>query len=302
MEQRVIITGGLGQLGWELQRTNPPRWKSWITDLEELDITDRASVAQAFRDFRPHLVINAAAYKAEEEEEAAFLVNQDGISHIAETARLHGTSVIHISTDFVFDGASGIPYRPTDTPNPLSVYGKSKRAGEEALFRLHPQGAIVVRTAWLYSSHGHNFVKTMLTLFDQRRPPHHHATPIRVVNDQIGTPTWAFHLAQFLWFLADRREMIASPCCYHFTNEGVASWYDVAVAVEEETRSWRGYQTEIVPIPSTAYPTKAKRPPFSVLNKEETWRLWGRASTHWREALRMMLTELAPGGVTPRME
>jgi dTDP-4-dehydrorhamnose reductase len=289
MDKRVIITGGLGQLGWELRRTMPSRWEAWITDIDEMDITDPESIAQAFRNFKPDLVINAAAYtavdRAEDEPELAFRVNRDGVANIAKEAKACQCRIIHISTDFVFDGVSGIPYRPEDKPNPLGVYGKSKLAGEQALMEVYPEGSTIVRTAWLYSAHGNNFVKTMLNLFRQQQV-------VRVVSDQVGTPTWAFNLARFLWFLADYDPALTTNRCYHFTDAGVASWYDFAVAIEEETRSWRDHPVEVVPILTKDYPTKAVRPHFSVLNKETTWKLWNEKPQHWREALRSMLKEL----------
>jgi len=153
MDKRVIITGGLGQLGWELRRTMPSHWEAWITDIDEMDITDPESIAQAFRNFKPDLVINAAAYtavdRAEDEPELAFRVNRDGVANIAKEAKACQCRIIHISTDFVFDGVSGIPYRPEDKPNPLGVYGKSKLAGEQALMEVYPEGSTIVRTAWL---------------------------------------------------------------------------------------------------------------------------------------------------------
>ncbi|MEJ5300646.1 MAG: dTDP-4-dehydrorhamnose reductase [Thermodesulforhabdaceae bacterium] len=289
MSKRVIITGGLGQLGWELQRTKPSHWEVWITDIDEMDITQPESVAKAFQDFKPHLVINAAAYtavdKAEDDVEMAFRVNRDGVINIAREARVGQCRIIHISTDFVFDGFSGVPYSPDDTPNPIGVYAKSKLAGENALMEVYPEGSLIVRTAWLYSAHGNNFVKTMLRLFQSQQV-------VRVVSDQVGTPTWAFNLARFLWFLADCNFVLLDHRRYHFTDAGVASWYDFAVAIEEETRSWRNHTVEVMPIFSKDYPTKATRPHFSVLNKEVAWKLWNEKPQHWRKALRCMLQEL----------
>lgn len=289
MTKRAIITGGLGQLGWELQRTKPLHWDVWITDVDEMDITKRESVFQAFQNFRPEIVINAAAYtavdKAEDEKELAFKVNRDGVENIVLEAKKVGCRVIHVSTDFVFDGYSGVPYRPDDKPNPLGIYGISKLEGEHVIKDSYREGAVIVRTAWLYSSHGNNFVKTMLRLFKER-------SIVQVVSDQIGTPTWAFNLAKFLWFLADCTPDRLDGFCYHFTDAGVASWYDFAVAIEEETRLWRDHPVEIIPIKSADYPTKALRPHFSVLDKESSWKLWDERPQHWRKALRQMLKEL----------
>lgn len=289
MTNRAIITGGLGQLGWELKRTRPSSWEVWITDIDEMDITRAESVSKAFDDFRPDLVINAAAYtavdRAEDEKEIAFRVNRDGVKNIALESKRLGCRIIHISTDFVFDGNSGVPYRPGDMPRPINTYGSSKLAGEEVLENLYPEGSVVVRTAWLYSVHGNNFVKTMLGLFARE-------SVVKVVCDQIGTPTWAFNLARFLWFVADCYETPFRNRFYHFTDAGVASWYDFAVAIEEETRPWRDRPVEVIPILSKDFPTKALRPHFSVLDKEDTWKFWNEKPRHWREALREMLREL----------
>ncbi|MCX7823207.1 MAG: dTDP-4-dehydrorhamnose reductase [Syntrophobacterales bacterium] len=289
MNNRVLITGGLGQLGWELSRTKPPKWEVWITDVYEMDITQEEVVAKVFRELRPNIVINAAAYtavdKAEEEEELAFRVNRDGVINLARVSKEIGSRLVHISTDFVFNGLSGVPYRPEDEPAPLNVYGNSKLAGEKALEKIYPKGSVVIRTAWLYSTHGNNFVKTMLRLFQK-------SSLLRVVCDQVGTPTWAFNLARFIWFVVDHFDEFSKGRRYHFTDAGVASWYDFAVAIEEETRSWRTHSVEVVPIPSRDYPTKAIRPPFSVLDKESAWKMWNEKPEHWRKALRRMLEEL----------
>lgn len=295
MTKKAIITGGLGQLGWELSRTKPTHWDIVVTDVEEMDITKKEAVAKTVSDVKPDLIINAAAYtavdRAEDEKELALKINRDGVINIALEAKKINCRLIHISTDFVFDGFSGVPYRPDDRANPLSSYGSTKLAGEKALAELYPEGSVIVRTAWLYSSHGNNFVKTMLRLFQRE-------SVVRVVCDQVGTPTWAFNLARFLWFLADNFPSASSGIkCYHFTDAGVASWYDFAVAIEEETSSWRNHSVEIIPISSKDYPAKATRPHFSVLDKEDTWKLWDEKPQHWRKALRNMLEELYKSGI-----
>ncbi len=296
---RVIITGGMGQLGWELQRTAPSHIEVLITDVGEMDITDVYSVNKVFESFTPSVIINAAAYtavdKAEDEKELAFKINEEGVRNILEASKKYGSYIIHISTDFVFSGSKGFPYKPLDKPEPLCVYGESKLKGEQLLIEHFPEKSFIVRTAWLYSAHGNNFVKTMLKLFENPD------RPVRVVSDQIGTPTWAFNLARFLWFLVENIKSVPVGI-YHFTDAGVASWYDFAVAIEEETRDWRGYEVEIIPIASMDFPAKAKRPPFSVLDKEKSWKIWREKPEHWRKALRKMLKELKEGipGVIPR--
>ncbi|SFM90787.1 dTDP-4-dehydrorhamnose reductase [Thermodesulforhabdus norvegica] len=284
---RVIVTGGGGQLSSELEKCSPEGLQVIVCSPSELNITSRESVRAALEQWKPSIVINCAAYtavdRAEEEAEKAFLVNKEGVRILAEECRKRNAGIIHISTDFVFDGLTSRPYTINDTPNPISVYGKSKLEGEQILLELYRQSTIVVRTAWLYSIYGKNFVKTMLSLFEKE-------AIVKVVHDQVGTPTWAFNLASFLWFLAVNFDSYKSRI-FHFTDAGVASWYDFAVAIEEESREWRRKPVEIVPVSSAEYPSKAKRPQFSVLDKRDTWRIWNRP-VHWRKALRMMLKAL----------
>ncbi len=285
----VVVTGIMGQLGWELERS-APGWARLVgVDLPETDITRADHVERLFSENRPDVILNAAAYtavdRAEQEPEAAYRVNRDAVRLLAENCARFGAHLVHVSTDFVFDGTGSRPYRPEDLPNPLGVYGASKRAGEEAVLEVLGAGSTIVRTAWLYSSHGANFVKTMLRLFEDR-------DEVRVVADQVGTPTWAANLANFLWSLVGRSSV--PPGIFHFTDAGVASWYDFAVAVEEETRPRRLRPVSVRPIRTEEYPTPARRPPYSVLDKHAAWALWGRRPEHWREALRRMLQELFP--------
>lgn len=283
----VVVTGILGQLGWELERSCPESVRLVGVDLPDVNITQPDQVARLFAQTRPHVVINAAAYtavdRAEKEPQAAYAVNRDAVRLLAEACAQHGAHLVQISTDFVFDGTLSRPYRPDDAPNPLGVYGASKRAGEEVALDILKDLCTIVRTAWLYSSHGANFVKTMLRLFDER-------DEVRVVSDQVGTPTWAANLADFLWALLQKEPVPAG--IYHFTDAGVASWYDFAVAVEEETRAKRGKRVWVRPIRTEEYPTPARRPSYSVLDKHSAWALWPRSPEHWREALRRMLREL----------
>ncbi|MGQ9668612.1 MAG: dTDP-4-dehydrorhamnose reductase [Desulfosoma sp.] len=283
----VLVTGIFGQLGWELRRSCPESVRLVGVDLPEVDITQGDHVARMFADHSPHVVVNAAAYtavdRAEQEPEAAYAVNRDAVRLLAEACARHGAHLLQISTDFVFDGTLSRPYSPDDAPNPLSVYGASKMAGEKMTLEVLRDRCTIVRTAWLYSSHGANFVKSMLRLFEER-------DEVRVVSDQVGTPTWAANLADFLWALL-QRERVPSGI-YHFTDAGVASWYDFAVAVEEETRPKRRKRVWVRPIRTEEYPTPARRPSYSVLDKHSAWSLWPRSPEHWREALRRMLQEL----------
>jgi dTDP-4-dehydrorhamnose reductase len=254
----------------------------------QLDITDRDAVSAAVRAAQPDLIINAAAYtavdRAESEPELARAVNADGAGHLARAAAAVGARLFHLSTDFVFAGDQTTPYRETDPPAPLNIYGQSKLAGEHAVLAVQPQNALIVRTGWLYAAQGQNFVKTMLRLLRER-------PRLEVVWDQVGTPTWARTLATALWAAAGRPELQG---IYHWSDAGVASWYDFAVAIQEEgLRLGLLDQTiPIHPISSAAYPTPARRPAFSVLDKSSAWRDFGLAGRHWRVCLRQMLEEL----------
>jgi len=258
-------------------------------DLDELDITDQPAVARFVRELRPHLIVNAAAYtavdRAESEPDLARAVNAFGVRNLAAAARDADARLIQISTDFVFDGTSGCPYRVEAKPNPLSSYGRSKWEGEQLAIDLWPEKTLVVRTAWLYSAHGGNFVKTMLRLMGEKER-------LRVVADQVGTPTWAKGLADSVWKLSATR----ATGILHWSDSGVASWYDFAMAIQEEAlqRKLILRAIPVEPIPSSEYPTPAARPPYSVLDKTETWRILGEAAPHWRCALRNMLDELLP--------
>ncbi len=284
---KVLVVGAGGQLGRELQQTLPPGIEAlWLTR-EDLDLTDREAVLSRVRERGPTHIIDAAAYtavdRAESEPERAYAINAHGAAHLAEAAAASGARLVYVSTDFVFDGSQSRPYAPTARPNPLGVYGASKAAGEQKVLEWVPD-ALVVRTAWLYSAQGGNFVKTMLRLLAER-------DSIGVVDDQVGSPTWARGLAEALWALlaADARGI------HHWTDAGVASWYDFAVAIGEEGRrlGLLSRPAQVLPIGTDEFPTAARRPAFSVLDKADTWRFLGRKGMHWRAALRGMLEELA---------
>jgi len=284
----ALITGANGQLGWELQRTRPDDWEIIALSRTELDITDSAAVAALFKKHQPDLVINAAAYtavdKAESEKDDAYEVNAHGAANIAKAVENSGARLIHISTDFVFDGRKSQPYLPGDKPNPLSVYGASKLQGEQSVLAATMNKALVLRTGWLYSSHGSNFVKTLLKLLAERKE-------ISIVADQVGTPTWARGLARAICHFADIPE---ARGIYHWTDAGVASWYDFAAAIQEEAHKLGILQglIPVMPIRTEDYPTPARRPPYSVLDKTATWKTLGYTASHWRVSLRQMLEEL----------
>ena len=285
---RVLLTGANGQLGWELQRSRPAHIELHAHDADTLDITDAQAVLDAVQAIKPDWIINAAAYtavdKAESETTLAYAVNRDGARHLAEAARALNARMVQVSTDFIFDGEQGHPYPPDASPAPLSVYGASKLAGEQTVRDLLGEYALILRTAWVYSSHGHNFVKTMLRLMGEREQ-------LSIVADQVGSPTWAYGLAQAIWQVT----AINLHGTHHWTDAGVASWYDFAQAIHDEARAL-GLLTRdcaLRPIATADYPTPARRPGFSLLDKASTWQALNiNQPAHWRAQLRAMLIEL----------
>jgi dTDP-4-dehydrorhamnose reductase len=287
--RRALITGGGGQVGLELQATAPSGWVVAACPSDQLDVTQADAVHAVITAFRPSVVIHTAAYTAVDAAEAnadrARAVNVQGTTHVAEAALDVGARLLHLSTDFVFDGARGRPYAPDDEPHPLGVYGRTKLEGERAAARIMNREALVVRTAWLYSRHRQNFVRTMLRLMAEQ-------PEVRVVADQIGTPTWARSLAETLWTAAARADLSG---VVHWTDAGVASWYDFAVAIQEEALALGLLHRAVPvrPIGTEEFPTPAVRPAFSVLEKWGSWAALGRTPPHWRVNLRHMLQEMA---------
>jgi dTDP-4-dehydrorhamnose reductase len=279
---KVLITGAGGQLGRALQASAPPHAVVTAIDLAELDLTDASAIRARLLEDRPDLVINAAAYtavdKAESEEAIARAINAQAVDAMVSALQETGGKLAHVSTDFVFDGQSASPYQPSDARAPLSVYGATKAGGEDAL---RPED-LLVRTSWVYTAGGANFVRTMLRLMGEK-------DALRVVSDQIGSPTWAPGLAQVLWGLIERN----ASGTFHHSDAGVASWYDFAVAIQEEALAagLLDRAIPIEPIPTTAYPTPARRPAFSLLDCSATRELLGDGHTHWRTNLRLMLKE-----------
>lgn len=284
---RVLIVGGKGQLGRGLAATAPQGAEIVSHDVDMLDITDRMAVEALVDAARPDLILNAAAYtavdKAESEEDVAYAVNATAVGILADAARNAGARLVHVSTDFVFDGLAGVPYAPSATPNPLSAYGRTKLAGEAAA----GEGALIVRTAWVYAPTGGNFVRTMLRLMGQH-------PQVRVVSDQIGTPTYAPGLAAALWTLAGK----GMTGIHHYTDAGAASWYDFAVAIQEEAMAigLLDRAVPIVPITTADYPTPATRPHYSVLDKASSFEALGGPTPHWRSNLRIMLRDIQAHG------
>jgi dTDP-4-dehydrorhamnose reductase len=291
LPRRVVVFGGSGQLGRELGRTAPAGVEVTLLDRAAGDVRHPDQVAAALDRTSAELVINAAAYtavdRAEADTAAAFEVNAAGAEHVAVAAAARGLRMLHVSTDFVFDGGHGRPYAPDATPHPLGVYGASKLDGERRVQSALGVSAVVIRTAWLYASEGANFVHTMLRLLATR-------DAVQVVADQVGTPTWARSLARALWCTAERPQVAG---LVHWTDAGVASWYDFAVAIREEAlqAGLLAHAAPVHPIDTSQYPTAARRPSFSVLDKASTWRALGLTPVHWRENLRCMLSELPRG-------
>lgn len=284
---KVLIVGSKGQLGRGLQAHAPAEAEIVAHDVDTLDITDAAAVNALVEAERPEILFNAAAYtavdKAESEEATAQAVNGTATGILADAAKAVGARFVHVSTDFVFDGQSGTPYKPDAATNPLSAYGRTKLAGEQ----LAGPEALIVRTAWVYAPVGGNFVRTMLRLMGER-------PEVRVVADQVGTPTYAPGLANALWRMA--ADGVSG--IHHYTDAGAASWYDFAVAIQEEGLAAGLLSTKVpvIPIGTADYPTPAVRPSYSVLDKTSTFAALGGPTPHWRDNLRVMIAKVAANG------
>jgi len=294
--KRILLIGAAGQVGWELRQTLAPLGELIVTGREQVDLADQNCIQQFIRDSKPNLLVNAAAYtavdQAEIEPELANSINAIAPTVMAEEAQRLGAALFHISTDYVFDGSKNVPYLEQDDPAPLNVYGRSKLAGENGV-RQSCDRHWIIRTAWVYGTYGKgNFVKTMLRLGSEREE-------LRVVADQVGSPTWTRDIAQAIAQLALQADAESATessgfGTYHFTNSGVASWYDFAVAIFEEAQLI-GYPLKIqrvVPITTSEYPTPACRPVYSVLSPKKIATALGEYPMHWRQQLRKMLVEL----------
>ena len=270
-----LITGSKGQLGTELSKLLP---QAILTDVADLDITDAAAVKDYVAAHKVDTIINCAAYtavdKAETDENLAAKINIDGPRNLSQT----GAKIVHISTDYVFDGFGHKPYKPDDAAHPISVYGRTKLAGEQEVLK-YAEEAVIIRTAWLYSPYGNNFVKTMRRLGAER-------DSLNVVADQVGTPTYAADLAAAIVKILPQINKLNSGV-YHFTNEGVCSWYDFAGKIMELS----GLNCRVNPISSAEYPTKATRPFYSVLDKSKIKRTFNIEIQHWEEGLKQCLKQ-----------
>lgn len=284
---KILLAGSGGQLAQELQPILLSSGEVIAVDRTSLDLSKPESIRQAMAEIQPDLVVNAGAYtavdKAESEPELAQAVNGIAPGILAEECEKLRSTLIHISTDYVFDGSQGSPYLETDSTNPLGTYGKSKLMGEEAI-RKAGNRHIIIRTAWVYGKGGKgNFVKTMLRLGKEREE-------IRVVADQVGSPTWTGDLAAAISQIIPRIQPETFGT-YQYTNSGVCSWYDLAIAIFEEAEKL-GFPLKVqrvVPITTSEYPTPAKRPAFSVLSSVKISALLGTHPPHWRQGLRQML-------------
>lgn len=282
---KVLVTGSGGQLGQALAATAPAIVNLTAPTRTELDITDQDQVASAIAAARPDLVINAAAWtavdKAEAEEEAALLANATAVAHLAKAAAANGARFVQVSTDYVFDGQACQPYRPDSPTAPASAYGRTKLAGERAAAAFHP-APLIVRTAWVYAATGNNFVKTMLRLMAER-------DEIRVVADQVSTPTHARSLARAIWALQSHSGT------FHWTDGGIASWYDFAQAIQDDALALGllSRAVPVLPIATAEFPSPARRPAWSVLDKTSSWAVTG-PGRHWRHELIDCLKEIRP--------
>jgi dTDP-4-dehydrorhamnose reductase len=281
---RVLVLGGGGQVASAVVAAAPAQHHVAVRTRAELDIGDAKAVARALSETAAEWLINAAAYTAvdlaEDQPSQAIAVNDTAVGVLAAAASTAGCRLLHLSTDFVFDGNSNRAYLPDDQTNPLSIYGESKLGGERRVLNGAGSG-IVLRTAWVYAAAGRNFALTMLRLMREKEQ-------VSVVCDQIGTPTWAAGIAAAIWGLV---EAGAAAGVYHWTDLGVASWYDFAVAIQDEAlaRGLLSRAVPVIPILSAAYPTKARRPAFSVLDTAATRALIKVPARHWRHNLRTML-------------
>lgn len=283
-----LITGANGQLGTELQNLayTMPEHTFYFHDVNTLDITQYEQINKFFKERKIDVVINCAAYtavdQAEEEPEKAYLINHTGTKYLAELTYSYGVQLIHISTDYVFDGRHYTPYTPEDEPHPVTVYGTSKRKGEQEVLA---NKGMIIRTAWLYSPYGKNFVKTIRKLARERNR-------LNVIFDQIGSPTYAQDLAQTILSIISQYHSHTRSSftgIYHYSNEGVCSWYDFAY----EILNYSGTPCSIQPVRSSEFPTKAERPPYSVLDKNAIKQTFQNAIPYWKSSLYECIKRLA---------
>lgn len=284
---KILVTGSNGQLGSEIRQLVGSSANDYIfTDVSELDITDRNSVLETVRDKEIDVIINCAAYtavdKAEDDEATADRINHTAVKNLAEAAFANNALLVHVSTDYVFGGTKNLPFSEDDDVNPLGVYGRTKLAGEKAV---KESGChfVIIRTAWLYSSFGNNFVKTMLRLTSEKEN-------IKVVYDQVGTPTYAGDLADAIFKLVENSSFTGNEGIYHYTNEGVCSWFDFAKEIAELAGHTK---CRIDPCRSEEFPSKVKRPAYSVLDKAKFRNTFNITIPYWKDSLKKCLKKMS---------
>jgi len=275
--KNILITGSRGQLGNEMQQaaSNFPEFNFIYTDVDELDICDKTALSVFVKTHAVNIIVNCAAYtavdKAEDDVELCYKINTEAVRNIAEVACANNIQVVHVSTDYVFDGTNYMPYSEDEPVCPATVYGKSKLAGEEALMATCTE-FVIIRTAWLYSSFGNNFVKTMIKLGRERES-------LNVIFDQVGTPTYAADLAEVILHILNSEIFVSG--LYHFSNEGVCSWYDFTKTIHRIA----GINCDVRPIETKDYPARTPRPHYSVLNKAKIKNTYSLVIPHWEESL-----------------
>jgi dTDP-4-dehydrorhamnose reductase len=292
---KILVTGSNGQLGKELKKiaASFPRFEFIFLSKEDLPIHHFEMVRHYFNTYHPKYVINCAAYtavdRAEQEKDRAFQVNAEAVGVLAAVCKEHHTKLIHISTDYVFDGTATTPYKEDSPTNPQSVYGASKLEGEKQALQFNPD-SIIIRTSWVYSEFGKNFVKSMLKQMNER-------DEINVVNDQLGSPTYAADLAEaIMQIISDpvthNSQPVTAPGIYHYSNEGIISWYDFAIAIKKLL----GSKCKISPIATSQYITSAKRPAYSALDKTKIQQVFGIELKDWKESLAVCIKEIQNTG------
>lgn len=284
LSKKILVTGSGGQLGKELEQlaVSFPSLEFIFLSREEFPIDNEEKAKEIFARHQPQFLINCAAYtavdKAESEKETAFLINAHAVGELAKACRSNSTRFLHISTDYVFDGTASRPYREDDPTNPQSIYGASKLEGEKLALQ-HDPLVIVIRTSWVYSAFGKNFVKTMLRLFKEKET-------VSVVNDQFGSPTYAADLAETILKIISSGNW--QPGIYHYSNNSVTTWFDFAQWIKKLS----GSACQVNPIPTSSFPTPAKRPSFSVLDNTRIHRVYGIEGKNWQDSVAVCVSKL----------